>query len=90
MLAAVPWLLILAYMLSAYLPPDIRTSRVEMDGDRLGMADGPSYRGDQTAIIHDIASAWLALASTVLIAEARIQRRYGIVRAGRRRARGSA
>lgn len=54
----------------------------------LVMADGPSYRGDQTAIVHDIASAgaWLALVSTVLVAEWWIQRRYGVIRAGRRRA----
>jgi hypothetical protein len=51
-------------------------------------ADSASYRNDVLAMTHDIAgaSAWLALVSTVLIAEAWIQRRYGIVRAGRPRA----
>lgn len=214
LLFATPWLLILAYMLSAYLPPDIRTSRVAMNGDQLhywllvahigtaavatvaglpqfwpwlrtnhprihrwtgrvylfagvfpsmvlaipvaalsplgfgnmsalftldllwiitavaayraarqrrfaqhrvwmirnyamivasivsrvwtpiavfavlAQADGPSYHNDQLAITHDIASAgaWLALASAALVAEWWIQRRYGIVRANRRRA----
>lgn len=32
---AVAWLAILSYMLSAYLPPDIRTSRVPVEGNQL-------------------------------------------------------
>ncbi len=38
------------------------------------------YRGDQTAIIHDMASgsAWLGLVASLLIAEYYLQRRYGV------------
>ncbi len=38
------------------------------------------YRGDATAILHDIASgsAWLGLISSLLIAEYYLQRRYGV------------
>lgn len=54
----------------------------------LVQSGGPGYHHDQLTVTHDIASSsvWLALASTMFVAEWWIQRRYGVVRAHRRRA----
>ncbi|WP_163506900.1 DUF2306 domain-containing protein [Fodinicola acaciae] len=46
----------------------------------ISMADTDIYRGSEVAIAHDIASgsAWLGLVVNLIVAEAYIQRRYGI------------
>jgi Predicted membrane protein (DUF2306) len=48
----------------------------------VSQASGPSYRGDNLAIIHDIASSsiWVGVLMVVVAAEFYIQRRYGVPR----------